>query len=107
MPRKTVITDYEVRIAVRPGWLAQTEEERLKTKKRNAESIVSAINRHIDDVQQAWVHAETEAVCSFCGWAWTEAKDSPHNGGCCGEDCEIMEAIDANTAEHEPAQGEE
>ena len=60
----------------------------------------SAINRDVADLLRAvqehgWgkraeIHRGVTAVCSFCGYAWGEAEDSPHNGGCCARDAANM-----------------
>lgn len=47
------------------------------------------MKRHVDDSRDAYVHVESEPVCSECGNRWTEGEDAPHNGGCCGADDKI------------------
>jgi hypothetical protein len=58
------------------------------------EEMQSQILRHVDSAKRKNISIEfdREATCEFCGATWTEGDDSPHNGGCCGKDCEVFEA---------------
>ena len=56
--------------------------------------IAQDVRRHVDNLGEVIVQWESNLVCEFCGSDWTEPKDSPHNGGCCGEDSEVMERVD-------------
>lgn len=58
-----------------------------------AEEIARDVKRHVDNVRTVNVEVETEAVCEHCGYGWTEGG-SPHNGGCCDKDCQVMEAAE-------------
>lgn len=64
----------------------RTEEEEVAV----CEEIRDQIKRHVT-VGYCEVLSDAEPVCEWCGWAWTEDEDSPHNGGCCGTDCEVLE----------------
>lgn len=66
------------------------EEER-----RLCEEIAEQIRRHVDGINKPCVTWDVEKTCEFCGYGWTEADDSPHNGGCCNQDCDIMDALGA------------
>jgi len=68
----------------------RTPQEEL----RLCETIVCQIRRHVDDIQTPWVSYDIEETCEFCGSKWTEG-DSPHNGGCCHQDCEVFEKQEA------------
>jgi hypothetical protein len=62
---------------------------------RALEDIKSQIQRHVDGIGRHSVHIvhDRKDVCEWCGSEWTEGK-SPHNGGCCAKDCEVMEGIE-------------
>ena len=38
-----------------------------------ARQIVEAVERHVDDVLQAYIQQVTEDVCEFCGEEWEDA----------------------------------
>ena len=61
--------------------------------KSEGERIIAEIRRHVDDCSCEYI-VETEEVCEWCGADWTEDADSPHNGGCCQQDREVMEMTD-------------
>lgn len=44
----------------------------------------------VGDIGSVSIETDTSTVCEFCGDDWTEG-DSPHNGGCCGKDIEVMD----------------
>lgn len=66
------------------------EERRLRLYRERCEEILDQINRHVDNVGHTFICEESEDVCEHCGWTWGEPLDSPHNGGCCHEDCEVF-----------------
>ena len=73
----------------------RTEKEAIA----DCEEIARDIRRHVDGLpsygnQGVCVIWDKEEVCEHCGWAWTEG-DSPHNGGCCAKDIEVLEATEA------------
>lgn len=51
---------------------------------RVAKDLQEQIERHCDGVESCAIDFDTDDVCEFCGYDWTEG-DSPHNG-CCEED---------------------
>ncbi|WP_353265838.1 hypothetical protein [Gemmatimonas sp.] len=57
----------------------------LRDEKERCDDIAQDIRRHVDNVRRVTVEEETEAVCSFCGHAWTE-ESTTYNGGCCDAD---------------------
>ena len=98
-------TEYYVRVDPRRiGWLGEVrvsdtllepdEDKRLEMYHDTCEAIVDQIKRHVDDVGSVTTESEKEVVCEFCGSPWTEDADSPHNGGCCEEDCAVYEAVE-------------
>ena len=54
----------------------------LEQYRERCEEIANQIRRHVDNVGSVAVRAHTDAVCEFCGSAWTEDGDD-FNGGCC------------------------
>ena len=87
MPRKLNTTGY--RLVYEPAdWSRDLEQVR-----RDCETAKDQFERHVDHNKgRDYLEVEplTEPVCSFCGYDWTEAKDSPHNGGCCADDADLM-----------------
>jgi hypothetical protein len=59
------------------------------------EEIVTQIRRHVDGVQQPIASWDVIKVCEHCGSKWTEGESSPHNGGCCKQDCEVFDKCEA------------
>jgi len=59
-----------------------------------AKDLEKDILRHCDGIESSSVEFDTDDVCEFCGYDWTEKDDSPHNGGCCDEDAKVLEAVD-------------
>jgi hypothetical protein len=81
--------------SVSPSMLYGNDQDRYwRDVRERADEIAAQIKRHVDNVLHATVEVETEDVCEHCGWQWTEG-DSPHNGGCCAKDCEVMEESEA------------
>ena len=70
------------------------EARRRKYYQDAAREIASQARRHVDGCTVA-VESDTVEVCEWCGCTWTEG-DSPHNGGCCDKDCEVMEATEVD-----------
>lgn len=99
MGRKTRRVDFFVRVWPRdPGDFGcvklggvpartESEEEQL------CQQIKASIKRHVADVGTVGVECTTETFCEFCGAKWTEG-DSPHNGGCCDDDCAVMDSME-------------
>lgn len=88
------ITRYNcasVVVEVDPGWITRSADDAARKRGwvSEAENVVSQIKRHVDH-RTAYIEHDTDDLCSFCGSFWTEG-DSPHNGGCCDEDCALME----------------
>jgi hypothetical protein len=71
--------------------VTRTDEETV----RMLEEMKSQIERHVDGVRRNSVNIvhDTTDYCEWCGSKWTEG-DSPHNGGCCDKDCEVMDGIE-------------
>lgn len=95
MTKKTVVTSYNVVVEIPQvlRWHGVTCHTRTHDEMvASCERVKSDILRHVDldDRNGVYVKRETEDQCSHCGSAWTEG-DSPHNGGCCDEDCAVME----------------
>lgn len=61
----------------------------------NCKDIIDQIERHVDGVHHAQVRSESEYVCEYCGFGWTEDSDT-YNGGCCAED-------ERNNPDYEPS----
>ena len=62
---------------------------------RAAEDVQEQVKRHCDGIESYSINFDTEDVCEFCGYDWTEG-DAPHNGGCCEEDAKVLEEVDKN-----------
>ena len=99
MSKKTVYSDY--RVVVRPraagdygyasiGGVDHTPEEELALCREIEQEII----RHVDGTSSGYITIEydTDDICEHCGWTWTEGN-SPHNGGCCAIDCDVMESL--------------
>lgn len=106
MARKKRTVEYYVRIdprrlgafgsgSISDRLIEPDETRRLEDYRLRCEEIVSDIGRHVDNVGSATVESEVEFVCGFCGSGWTEDAESPHNGGCCGKDCDLMESTES------------
>ena len=52
--------------------------------------MIQQIRRHVDGIDSAVLAYDVEETCEHCGRQWTKG-DSPHNGGCCDQDCEVFE----------------
>ena len=81
---------------IRIGGMEKSENEAI----RDCEEIASQIRRHVDGLPSSrdrGVSVEwTEALyCEHCGSTWSEGENSPHNGGCCAKDCDVLEAHEA------------
>lgn len=93
-------TGYHVEVS--PGCTLFPRHSRLeyavKDERVQCETMVDQIKRHVDDVGSVSVveEQEDEWVCSFCGYPWSEADDSPHNGGCCAKDNDVLEQAETN-----------
>ena len=87
MPRKTEITGYH--IEVRPT-LSHNVHDPVKRMKEDCGEMVSAIKRHIDNVDSVEIIQDEKSVCEFCGARWSEDSHR-FNGGCCKRDCEFEE----------------
>ena len=69
----------------------------------DCEAIADQIRRHVDGLPSygdkgVTVRWDEHPFCEHCGCDWTEGEDSPHNGGCCAKDADVLEAQEA-TAE--------
>lgn len=80
------------------GWYHNTLKNRgdltalKKSLLTDCADVVNQIERHVDDITSVNVEEVYENVCEYCGAKWTEGPNSPHNGGCCDEDCKVFEA---------------
>jgi len=81
-------------ISVSDELVCPDAEERVADYKRRCEQILDDVKRHAGDVGLAYVEAETEPVCEYCGRQWTESCTA-FNGGCCDEDMEHEPQKDA------------
>lgn len=102
MAKKEIYNCAYLEVAIeRPAW-SDGELRRLPSfRKINPKQWISAakdvadqIKRHVDGVSSITIEPDTDEVCEFCGYNWTEG-DSPHNGGCCEKDAEVLAAVDA------------
>lgn len=87
MPSKKVVEGYHVKVEPYIGYSRYDVAEA----KQICQSIIDQIKRHVDDVNYTELVEESHLECEFCGYKWSEDPDSPHNGGCCGKDADIME----------------
>lgn len=63
------------------------QEEILKAYKERCDEILADIRRHVNNVGTAYIEIETEEICEYCGYPWTEDSEE-FNGGCCEKDLE-------------------
>ena len=79
--------------------MGKTEAEYI----RDCEDIAKQVRRHVDGlpsyrgrgVRVEWTNA---LYCEHCGSRWSEGEKSPHNGGCCDKDCEVLYANEPDKA---------
>jgi hypothetical protein len=101
MPKTVALSNYRVEIEPRSlgdfGYMSfsdrlitPNEKERQKEYKERCEEIVEQIKRHVDNVGGVYILCDTNNVCEFCGFEWTE-EDPNYNGGCCTKDVEMFE----------------
>lgn len=96
MGKKAEFEDAHIRVDIREYQflLPRTWKERQARREQElrdvGQEILDGIARHVDGVAGAYLVVETTDLCEFCGRDWTEG-DSPHNGGCCEQDIELME----------------
>lgn len=105
MGKKTVEYNYRVEVVPRsPGdygfmriYGGPLSEQTTEQARQDAEYLADDIRAHVDKSlvpsygdRGISVVCDTDEVCEFCGWTWTEG-DQPHNGGCCAKDADIME----------------
>jgi hypothetical protein len=74
------------------GFMVAEEEDVCKT-------MLADINRHVNDVQTAYISSDNDPVCASCGSRWTEDGDA-YNGGCCKADQDAEDARTANASLH-------
>lgn len=102
MPAKKVIDGYHVEIEPKRlgdlGCVSMSDQliepdvkRRVQEYKKRCEDIIRQVKRHIDYIGYAQLIEESHLECEFCGYKWGEDPDSPHNGGCCDKDIEIMD----------------
>ena len=90
MSKKTRLENFRVVVEPKVCFytrqaLLRDPEEYEKTLRRDCETIMEQIKRHVDDVHSVWVESDEVSHCEHCGYSWTE--DNPHyNGGCCQAD---------------------
>lgn len=72
------------------GGQTRTEEETRAI----CNDMIQQIRRHVDGIDSAVLVYDVEETCEHCGRQWTEG-DSPHNGGCCDQDCEVFDRCEA------------
>jgi len=89
--KKLVQENVRVVIDVDENKFIKDREERFKDQKNNATWLVESIRRHCDGYASVSIEWDAEDCCEHCGVTWTEG-DSPHNGGCCDNDCDVMDA---------------
>jgi hypothetical protein len=84
-------------ISVPDKWMT---DDPIKEKRDRCQEILDQAKRHVDNIGYSYIKEEREDQCEFCGYRWTEGKESKHNGGCCDKDCIIFEQEnpDDNTA---------
>lgn len=61
-----------------------------------AKDLEHDIKRHCDGIDSSSVEFDTDDVCEFCGYDWTEG-DSPHNGCCDDDDTQVLEKANKAT----------
>lgn len=89
MKRKKI--NFRVEVFPYPPWIAGCDEKSVDEKYIEAcEAVQREVRRHVDNIESALVSWDVEKSCEHCGRAWTEADDSPHNGGCCDKDMEVF-----------------
>ena len=81
---KTEVVDLYLRVDAQQAFYRRAID-RIKYLQSDLEDMMSAINRHVDNVLSIEIVKEVESTCEFCGSRWTETSDT-YNGGCCDED---------------------
>jgi len=90
MGKKTLYNGISVMVAVERPFGRNVEP---KDWYRAAVEVQAQIQRHCDGIDDFNIEFDTDDVCEFCGYKWTEG-DSPHNEGCCDEDGKVMVAVE-------------
>jgi hypothetical protein len=86
--------EQSYKVIVEPSFSRTVDSS--KALRRRCEEIISDIKRHVDSIGNIYMEIEYSYTCSFCGRDWTEKPSSLHNGGCCNEDCEILDACETS-----------
>ena len=95
MSKRTVLGNFRVVVEPTVSWytrrtMSSDPEGYAKTVRRDCETIVDQIKRHVDDFESVIVDFDKVDLCEHCGYLWTE--DNPHyNGGCCQADQDAYE----------------
>lgn len=90
MGKVTTYTGAVVHVEVAAPFARKPSRESWRS---SARALENDIKRHCDNFGSISHEIEKEETCEFCGDLWTEG-DSPHNGGCCYKDAEVMLATD-------------
>ena len=89
MGKKTEHDNFRVVLGVpHPGYFSD-DAIREKAERRAADELAAQAKRHLDAASIS-VESDANDVCEWCGGTWTEGN-SPHNGGCCDKDLEVMD----------------
>jgi len=89
--KKLVEENVRVVIDVDYNQFIKDPEARFKDQKNTAAWLVEEIRRHCDGHTSVNIEWDSEERCEHCDATWTEG-DSQHNGGCCDNDCDILDA---------------
>ncbi len=100
MSRTTVRSDFHVQVFPRDAGdfgvaHLSGQHHTEEAEESLCREIAQDVERHVDNLPS--IGAKTRVVwesrdeCEYCGSIWTEG-DLPHNGGCCHEDCLVLES---------------
>lgn len=89
MPKKTTLTGAHLVVEIDDYHYRRPLER--KVMKTRADELIEAIKRHCDGWTNISTEYNTEEVCEFCGYPWTEDSNS-YNHGCCNADVDADEA---------------
>lgn len=84
MPKKTLYHGAYVKVNVDPPLKKEITPRDWCDAARD---LMRDIKRHCDGIESLSIELDTEAVCEFCGYAWTEVSQT-HNA-CCDEDIRV------------------
>lgn len=82
--KETIYDNVRVEVYPTLGWgVKNTPEEEFNSLNKNAKTLVKAIERHVDDIEDIAIEWDVKDICSFCKCEWEEELDG--TPVCCNE----------------------